>query len=298
MRNLTQNMFFAQQFDSIYWYGRKICRLTQESAPTIAVYIGKRLWIVWYSQHLKAYSIKRGSEHGMLYNSICFQKGKETSECKTTPHSLTHPNPVQHLYSSQRKPSTSLSHRQYWRVFAELVGTEDVDRSMGWYGWMSKESVFTQKPKGHSQDYATQMSDCLLRISEVVTVNLGGLKERALTVQASKTDQERAGESLYEWMTILNLYLIIPRRAQSPANHYGNHDGYAVKGTCHFSYLLIWNYKLARLGSIGEIRLMQTYSSSPTMRRYASRYFSVVLEITDAGSSGAGSCLFQPISVR
>ena len=41
------------------------------------------------------------------------------------------------------------------------------------------------------------MSDCLLRISEVVAVNVGDLKERTLTVRASKSDQEGTGESLY-----------------------------------------------------------------------------------------------------
>ena len=41
------------------------------------------------------------------------------------------------------------------------------------------------------------MSDCLLRISEVVTVNVGDLKERTLTLRSSKTDQEGTGESLY-----------------------------------------------------------------------------------------------------
>ena len=41
------------------------------------------------------------------------------------------------------------------------------------------------------------MSDCLLRISEVVAVNIGDFKERTLTVRASKTDQEGVGESLY-----------------------------------------------------------------------------------------------------
>ena len=41
------------------------------------------------------------------------------------------------------------------------------------------------------------MSDCLLRISEVVAVNIGDLKERTLIVRTSKTDQEGAGESLY-----------------------------------------------------------------------------------------------------
>ena len=41
------------------------------------------------------------------------------------------------------------------------------------------------------------MSDCLLRISEVVAVNAGDLNERTLTVRTSKTDQEGAGESLY-----------------------------------------------------------------------------------------------------
>ena len=41
------------------------------------------------------------------------------------------------------------------------------------------------------------MSDCLLRISEVVTVNIADLKEKTLTLRSSKTDQEGTGESLY-----------------------------------------------------------------------------------------------------
>ena len=41
------------------------------------------------------------------------------------------------------------------------------------------------------------MSDCLLRISEVVAVNVSDLKETTLTVHVSKTDQEGTGESLY-----------------------------------------------------------------------------------------------------
>ena len=41
------------------------------------------------------------------------------------------------------------------------------------------------------------MSDCLLRISEVVAVNVVDFRVRTLTVQASKTDQEGTGESLY-----------------------------------------------------------------------------------------------------
>ena len=41
------------------------------------------------------------------------------------------------------------------------------------------------------------MSDCLLRISEVVAVNISDLKERTLTVHSSKSDQEGTGESLY-----------------------------------------------------------------------------------------------------
>ena len=41
------------------------------------------------------------------------------------------------------------------------------------------------------------MSDCLLRISEVVAVNIGDLKENTLTVHTSKTDQEGTGETLY-----------------------------------------------------------------------------------------------------
>ena len=41
------------------------------------------------------------------------------------------------------------------------------------------------------------MSDCLLRISEVVAVNVSDLKDKTLTVRVSKTDQEGASESLY-----------------------------------------------------------------------------------------------------
>ena len=41
------------------------------------------------------------------------------------------------------------------------------------------------------------MSDCLLRISEVVVVNISDLKETTLTVRTSKTDQEGEGETLY-----------------------------------------------------------------------------------------------------
>ena len=40
------------------------------------------------------------------------------------------------------------------------------------------------------------MSDCLLRISEVVAVNVGDFKANILTVHASKSDQEGTGESL------------------------------------------------------------------------------------------------------
>jgi site-specific recombinase XerD len=41
------------------------------------------------------------------------------------------------------------------------------------------------------------MSDCLLRISEVVAVNVKDFEEKTLTVRASKTDQEGTGETLY-----------------------------------------------------------------------------------------------------
>ena len=41
------------------------------------------------------------------------------------------------------------------------------------------------------------MSDCLLRISEIVAVNIDDFQEKTLTVRSSKTDQEGAGESLY-----------------------------------------------------------------------------------------------------
>ncbi len=41
------------------------------------------------------------------------------------------------------------------------------------------------------------MSDCLLRVGEVVAVNVEDIKKSALTLQGSKTDQEGAGETLY-----------------------------------------------------------------------------------------------------
>ena len=41
------------------------------------------------------------------------------------------------------------------------------------------------------------MSDCLLRISEVVAVNVGDFKGSTLTLRSSKTDQEGIGETLY-----------------------------------------------------------------------------------------------------
>ena len=41
------------------------------------------------------------------------------------------------------------------------------------------------------------MSDCLLRISEVVAVDVADLAGNTLTVRTSKTDQEGVGESLY-----------------------------------------------------------------------------------------------------
>ena len=41
------------------------------------------------------------------------------------------------------------------------------------------------------------MSDCLLRISEVVAVNVGDFKRKTLTLKGSKTDQEGRGQSLY-----------------------------------------------------------------------------------------------------
>ena len=41
------------------------------------------------------------------------------------------------------------------------------------------------------------MSDCLLRISEAVAVNVGDLHKNTLRIKSSKTDQEGRGEMLY-----------------------------------------------------------------------------------------------------
>ena len=49
------------------------------------------------------------------------------------------------------------------------------------------------------------MSDCLLRVSEVVAVNVDDLKEKTLTLRSSKSDQEGTGESLYVCDTTRNV---------------------------------------------------------------------------------------------
>ena len=49
------------------------------------------------------------------------------------------------------------------------------------------------------------MSDCLLRVSEVVAVNVEDLKEKTLTLRSSKSDQEGTGESLYVCATTRNV---------------------------------------------------------------------------------------------
>ena len=41
------------------------------------------------------------------------------------------------------------------------------------------------------------MSDCLLRISEAVAVNVGDIQKSTLRIKSSKTDQEGRGEVLY-----------------------------------------------------------------------------------------------------
>ena len=54
------------------------------------------------------------------------------------------------------------------------------------------------------------MSDCLLRISEVVAVDVEDFTDKTLTVRSSKTDQEGTGESLYiceSTRTVLKKYM-------------------------------------------------------------------------------------------
>ena len=53
------------------------------------------------------------------------------------------------------------------------------------------------------------MSDCLLRVSEAVAVNIEDLKDKTLLVRSSKTDQEGIGETLYvtsDTRRIINSY--------------------------------------------------------------------------------------------
>ena len=52
------------------------------------------------------------------------------------------------------------------------------------------------------------MSDCLLRISEAVAVNVEDLQGNALVVQSSKTDQEGKGEALYVGQRTLEIIKI------------------------------------------------------------------------------------------
>ena len=49
------------------------------------------------------------------------------------------------------------------------------------------------------------MSDCLLRVSEVVAVNIEDFREKTLTLRSSKSDQEGTGESLYVCDTTRNV---------------------------------------------------------------------------------------------
>ena len=54
------------------------------------------------------------------------------------------------------------------------------------------------------------MSDCLLRVSEAVAVNLDDLKGKTLLVRSSKTDQEGVGETLYvtsDTRRVINRYI-------------------------------------------------------------------------------------------
>ena len=49
------------------------------------------------------------------------------------------------------------------------------------------------------------MSDCLLRISEAVAVNVGDIQKSTLRIKSSKTDQEGRGEALYVGSPTLKL---------------------------------------------------------------------------------------------
>ena len=57
------------------------------------------------------------------------------------------------------------------------------------------------------------MSDCLLRISEAVAVDVSDLQKSTLTVRFSKTDQEGRGESLFVGDTTLKLIRRYRRKA-------------------------------------------------------------------------------------
>ena len=56
------------------------------------------------------------------------------------------------------------------------------------------------------------MSDCLLRISEVVAVDVGDLHKSTLRIKSSKTDQEGRGEVLYRWRSHTEVDRSLPHK--------------------------------------------------------------------------------------
>ena len=82
---------------------------------------------------------------------------------------------------------------------SENKGNGQVD-GLGWsdVDFVCRFAESEQSIKGYRDSALIRlMSDCLLRISEAVAVNLEDLQDNALIVQSSKTDQTGEGVALY-----------------------------------------------------------------------------------------------------
>ena len=78
-----------------------------------------------------------------------------------------------------------------------ITGIHQLPHNTSNIGRYSQRRKGQRTRAGRRVNLAGRRKGLYLRISEVVAVNIGDLKERTLTVHASKTDQEGEGETLY-----------------------------------------------------------------------------------------------------
>ena len=75
------------------------------------------------------------------------------------------------------------------------------------------------------------MSDCLLRISEAVAVDVGDLHKNTLRIKSSKTDQEGRGEVLFVGGPTQKLISIVTAQGQRSTKR-GVIQAYQTRGSC------------------------------------------------------------------